>query len=142
MKNKGFSLIEMVVVVAILSIFIGMGSISFHKLAPKYNLIGAVQEIHSQMNKARYMAIFKGTKVRVKFAQNSYILEKYDRNQGKWISTQLNLLDGVIIQANNTPTFHPKGTVSNLASIHISNSWGAYKITMAISGRIKVVKLK
>jgi hypothetical protein len=53
-----------------------------------------------------------------------------------------NILEGVNIQANNSPVFHPQGTVSNLASIMISNTWGSYKITLAISGRIRIAKLE
>jgi hypothetical protein len=33
------------------------------------------------------------------------------------------------------------GTVANLATIKITNGWGGYKITLAISGRIKAAPL-
>lgn len=141
-KNAGFSLIEVVIALAIFTIMVSIASISFMNLSPKYRLKKAVWEINSQMNYARYKAIFDGTKVKITFNPNSYFIEKFDEAQNKWRRDQINFLDGVILQANNSPIFHPKGTVSNLASIYISNSWGKYKITLAISGRIKVTQVE
>ena len=93
------------------------------------------------MNYARYKSIFKGVKVRIRFNRASYLIEKYKATQSMWESEPEVFLEGVNIQANNSPTFHPVGTVSNLASIYISNSWGKYKITIAISGRVKVTQI-
>jgi len=132
---------EAVVALAILAIMVGLASISFLNLAPKYRLKNAVREINSRMNYARYKAIFDGIKVRIKFDQHSYAIEIYDEDRNEWKREREYFLNGVTLQANNSPTFHPAGTVSNLASIYISNSWGKYKITLAISGRIKIVQL-
>lgn len=137
--NRGFSLLEVMISLIILAIMVSMASVSFLNLSPKYKLRKAVWEINSRMNYARYKAIFKGIKVRIKFDSKSYTIKFYDEKQKKWVREQRYFLEGVTIQANNSPTFHPGGNVSNLASIYISNSWGKYKITIAISGRIKVV---
>jgi len=139
--KRGFSLTEGVIALLMLSILIGLASTSFLNLAPKYRLKKAVWEINSRMNYARYKAIFEGIKVRIKFGSSSYAIEIYDENHNEWKREIEYFLNGVTLQANNSPTFHPVGTVSNLASIYISNSWGKYKITLAISGRIKIVKL-
>ena len=93
------------------------------------------------MNYARYKAIFDSKKVRIKFYASSYSIESFDEAQEKWTQEEKDFIEGVIIQANNSPIFHPGGTVSNLASIYVSNSWGKYKITIAITGRIKIAKL-
>lgn len=139
--QKGFSLVEMVTSLFLISILLGMASVSFLHLSPKYKLKRAVWEINSSMNYARYKAVFAGTKTRICFGTHSYSVEKYDQSKNEWNRNHHNILDGVTIQANNHPTFHPRGTVSHLASIIISNSWGKYKITLAISGRIKVAPL-
>jgi len=82
-------------------------------------------------------------KIKVKFDSTSYRLQKYDTKQQEWVTDEWGFLEGVNIQANNSPIFHPRGTVSNLASIYISNAnaKGKYKITLAISGRIKIAQL-
>jgi prepilin-type N-terminal cleavage/methylation domain-containing protein len=142
MKNKrGFSLVEVLVASFIVAIILGAASTSFLNLAPKYRLKSAVREINSRLNYARYKSIFEGVKVRVKFDQHSYIIETYDEEKNEWKREREYFLRGVTLQANNSPTFHPVGTVSNLASIYISNSWGKHKITLAISGRIKIAQI-
>ena len=132
---------EALIATFIVAIILGIASTSFLNLAPKYRLKSAVREINSRLNYARYKSIFEGVKVRVKFDQHSYAIETYDEEKNEWRRERKYFLNGVILQANNSPTFHPVGTVSNLASIYITNSWGKYKITLAISGRIKVSEL-
>lgn len=139
--RKGFSLLEVLVSLSILAILLYMASTSFLNLAPKYRLHKAVGEINSRLNFARYKALFKGVKVRMKFYSSSYALETYDEEQAKWKLEGKHFLEGVTIRANNSPIFHPGGTVSNLSSITVFNSWGKYKISVAISGRVKISKI-
>jgi type II secretion system protein H len=138
---KGFTLLEVLVFLSIFSILLGAASISFLNSSDKYRLQKAVWEIHAKLNYARFKAIFDGTKSRVIFNPAGYTIEKFDQEKEDWKFDSANSLEGVYIQANNTPLFHPQGTVSNLVSITLSNSWGSYKVTLAISGRIKISKL-
>lgn len=140
-RTCGFSLIEVVISIAILGLIIALLSHSFTNQAPKYQLKKATWEIYSRLNYARYKAIYRGMKYRVSFESNSYVLEKFDDPKGEWRTEQRSFLDGVTITANNSPIFHPRGTVSNLASITVENSRGQYKISIAISGRIKVTEM-
>jgi prepilin-type N-terminal cleavage/methylation domain-containing protein len=140
-RTFGFSLIEVVISIAILGLIIAMLSHSFTNQAPKYQLKRATWEIYSRLNYARYKAIYRGTKYKVSFESNSYVIERFDDAKGEWRTEQRSFLDGVKITANNSPIFHPRGTVSNLASITVYNSRGQYKISIAISGRIKVTEM-
>ena len=137
---KGFTLLEVLVFLSIFSILLGLASNSFLNSSDKYRLQKAVWEIHAKLNYARFKAIFNGTKSRISFNPYGYTIEKYNQNNGEWEIDMENILEGVYIQSNNSPEFHPQGTVSNLASITVSNTWGRYKITLAISGRIRIVK--
>jgi prepilin-type N-terminal cleavage/methylation domain-containing protein len=137
---RGYSLLETVVSLAILAILLGIASTSFLQLAPKYGLQNAVWEINSGLVNARYKAIFEGKAMRVKFNPSGYAIEKYDEEKKIWRRERECFLKGISIQANNTPTFYPEGSVSNIASINVFNSWGRYRITLAISGRIKIVR--
>ena len=140
-QQSGFSFVETLATISILAILIGLTSVSFLHLSPKYRLLKAVREIHSRMNYARYKAIYKGTKVRISLDTDGYTIETYNVEGGAWVCSPKVFLDGVVIEANNNPTFHPIGTVSNLASIYVSNDWGKFRISMAITGRIKVLLL-
>ena len=137
-NHSGFSLIEILVCLFFFSILGGLFSISFLSMSPKYKLQRAVWEIRSRLNFARYRAVFEGEKMRVSFDSQRYKIEQYDEDLNQWSTKLEDILEGVTVKANNSPLFHPGGSVSNLATIYVSNSWGEYKITIAITGRIKV----
>lgn len=140
-QEQGFSLFELAIVLLILSFLIYPSAASFMNLAPKYRLEKTVWEIRSNLNLARYKALWKGRPIRLRFDSNYFTLESYDEDKKKWKLEQSHVLEGVTVQANNSPIFYPQGTVSSMATILVSNSWGKYKITIAISGRVKAMKL-
>lgn len=139
--KKGSTLLEALVMLAVASLMILAASSHFLNLSPKYRLKKASGEIYARLNYARYRAIFDGQAVRVNFSPASYTVEKYDPSLKKWKPVAGGVLEGVRVEANNSPTFHPVGTVSNLATIVVSNSWGKCRLTLAISGRIRMVML-
>lgn len=141
MMKRGFSLLETVVVMALVSTVIYLASTSFLNFSPKYKLKKATGEIYARLNFARYNAIFGGQPVRVRFNSSGYCVEKFDAPQKKWQSIVSGILEGVTIEANNSPIFYPVGTVSHLATVLISNTFGRYRLTIALSGRIKLVEL-
>ncbi len=127
--------------ISILAVLLAVAGSSFFHASNKYRLQRAIWEIHSKMNYSRFKAVFYGTKFRVSFNSHGYTIERYDQDANSWKTEHRNIFEGILVDANNSPIFHPEGTVSNLASITVSNVWGSYKITLAISGRIKTVKL-
>jgi len=141
MREKGMTLIEAVIVLALVSLLIFAGAESVSGVAPRYQLQRAVWEVRARLNQARIRSVWEGISVRVRLSSASIALDQYDEGGKTWRTMQTEFLEGVRIEANNSPIFHPTGTVTGLATILVSNSRGAYKITLAISGRIKVVKI-
>jgi len=139
--DKGFTLIELVLGLSVLAVLLVLASTTFLNLAPKYELEKAVWEIRSALNGFRYRALFEGASFRVKLFPGSYSAEKYEDASKCWTLVEKHLLEGVLIEANNAPVFTPEGTVTGLATIYIGNAWGKYKITLAVTGRIKAVKI-
>jgi prepilin-type N-terminal cleavage/methylation domain-containing protein len=140
-KRPGFTLIEILAVIFILTVTLFLLSSSIFTTSSRHYLDKSAYEVYARMNQARYKAIFSGTKVRVVFSSHSCSTEIFQQNNNTWKLHQRTFLEHAHIDANNSPIFHPIGTVSNLASIYIRNDSGAYKITLAISGRIKLVKI-
>lgn len=141
MRDRGFTLVETVMVLALAGLMIYGGAVTFRGFVPKLRLQAGVWEVRSSLNQARFKAIWRGTPFRVRFVPGGYRLEAYDAEAGAWRLDRSGAFEGVEVAANNDPAFHPQGTVSNLATITVSNSRGAYRITIAISGRIKTVKI-
>jgi prepilin-type N-terminal cleavage/methylation domain-containing protein len=141
MRSRGFTLIETVLVLALIGLLLYGGAISFRQYVPKFRLQTGVWEIQATLNRARFKAIWRGTPFRVRFVPGGYRLEAYDEEADAWRLDTAGAFEGVEVAANNNPAFYPEGTVANLATISVANSRGAYKITVAITGRIKTVKV-
>ncbi len=139
--NRGYSLLEMIVVLALVSLLIFGAAGVFPGRSSEHRLKKAAWEIQTRLNSARYKAIFEGRPVRIRFWPTGYAVEKFDATLNRWLPEAGGSCEGVAIEANNTPTFHPAGTVSNLATIILSNGAGRCRITLAISGRIRAVML-
>jgi len=141
MNRKGFTLVETVMALSLAGFLVYGGSVSFRQLIPKYRLQTGVWKVQSALSQARFKAAWQGRAHRVRFEGSLCLLEACDEASGAWRLSRAVRLEGVEVTANNSPTFHPEGTVSDLATISLSNSRGAYKITVAISGRVKATKV-
>ena len=47
----------------------------------------------------------------------------------------------VTLTSTNNPIFHPRGTASNLGTVTLKNSAGSKRISVGITGRVKVQSL-
>jgi prepilin-type N-terminal cleavage/methylation domain-containing protein len=141
MRPRGFSLVETVLVMALAGLLVHGGVVSLKSLVPKFRLLAGAWEVRSVLNEARFSAIWTGAPRRVTFAASGYVLESYDEAVSAWRALRSARVEGVKVEANNNPAFYPEGTVANLATLTVANSRGAYRITIAITGRIRVLKV-
>jgi prepilin-type N-terminal cleavage/methylation domain-containing protein len=140
-RRRGFTLVETVLALALAGLFALGGAYAVQRLVPKFDLQSGIWEVTSGLGQARFGAIMSGEPIRVRFVPSGFVLERYDAAVSKWRTSRTAVLSGVAVQANNAPVFHPQGTVSNLATITVSNSRGSYRITIAITGRIRTVRV-
>jgi prepilin-type N-terminal cleavage/methylation domain-containing protein len=139
-RRSGFTLVETLLALALCALLAAGGLAAVGRLAPKFQLRSAAWVVTSSLNQARFQAILTGETRRVRFAPPGLRLERYDASAGQWVFLRAAALPGVRVQANNAPAFHPQGTVSDLATITLTNSQGGYRITVAITGRIRAVR--
>jgi prepilin-type N-terminal cleavage/methylation domain-containing protein len=139
--RRGFTLAETVLALALAGLFAFGSGYSVSRLIPKFRLQSGIWEVTAGLNQARFRAIMSGAPARVSFVPTGFVIERFDEAAGAWRTMRAERLDGVAVEANNSPVFHPQGTVSNLASITVSNSRGTYRITIAITGRIRTTRL-
>jgi Tfp pilus assembly protein FimT len=137
---RAFTLIETLLVLALCALFVAGGLAAIGRLAPRFELKSAAWLVTSALGQARVQAVLTGEARRVLFAAPGLRHERYDGAAGKWVLVRAQALPGVLVRANNAPVFHPQGTVSDLATITISNGQGGYRITVAITGRIRTVR--
>ncbi len=140
-RRRGFTLVEAVMALALSGLLVLGGVQAVERLVPKLRLQSGIWEVTSGLGQARFRAIMSGEPVRVRFFPSGFVLERYDAAASAWRASRRSVLEGVAVRANNAPVFHPQGTVSNLATITVSNSRGSYRITVAITGRIRTVRV-
>jgi prepilin-type N-terminal cleavage/methylation domain-containing protein len=140
-KPEGFTLVEIVLAIALAGLFMYGAVYSFQQLVPKFQLQSGIWEVTSGLNQARFRAIMSGEPVRVRFVPSGFVFERYDVAAKIWWTARTAALPGVAVRANNSPVFHPQGTVSDLASITVSNPGGTYRITIAITGRVRTARV-
>lgn len=139
--SVGFSLLESLVALSIIMLLVLIGA-SFGLDSKKHQLEVAVEKVNSGLSLARFKAIHHQKPVKVRFSDYGYDLLEYDDNSSDWAKLSSILIEGVKIEANNSPVFYPQGTVSNLSTIKIGNERGLYSITIAITGRTKITRLE
>ena len=143
---SGYTLTELVIVLGILAVALGLSGIWLSSQLPQYRLNGVVRQIRADLLAARAQAVRQGNKVRVFFVDSQhYDILDDDNNNGRTDPGEAiesrsiqEDFEGVAIQSNNNPIFHPRGTASSLATVRVSNAAGEKTITIAITGRVKV----
>jgi len=149
--KKGFSLVEMIIVIAIIAIVSTIAVPSFNKYRHNANLKEAVRLIVADFQLAKQRAISQNTNFSVTLnpAANTYTIQGGTLNITKSISA---ISSAVRISNGANPFAHPAPTlaanmvtynargISNLGTFHMQNdingSWA--RISTTITGRINV----
>lgn len=153
LKNRrGYSLIEMVMALALLGLVFSIGGYAFNRVIPKYRLDGAVNSLVSDFHLARMRAIGQNCtyRIQVDCGRKQYLLERESlTGSSRWpgvrdgVPRKFNdpgnpfYHPGVEMESSNNPVFLPRGNVVG-TTIVLKNSSGQKKITLSSQGRVKV----
>ena len=144
-KRSGFTIIELIIVIAILGILTAVGVPNFLSWLPKYRLKSAARDLYSNMQLAKMAAIKANGNCSVTYSSNP------DQYTVSLLNKTVVLGDygsGVNFDGPNnetfavtTITFNSRGT-SNQGYAYLSNSGNTayYKVGPLVSGVIKLQK--
>ena len=142
-QTKGFTMIELIVTLAVLAILVGIAIPSYISLMPRYRLSGATRQVATDLMKARMQAVKLSTNVDVAFTTTGYTISGGSYSETFNIQSQY---PGVSLSAKNNnggaddPVFHPRGTISNAyppVTVTLSNTSGSKQVQVNIAGRVK-----
>ena len=143
-REKGFTIVELLIVIAIASILAAIGVWGGSNLLPKYRLDGAATRVRGDLSLARVRATKARLQYRVEFSTNGYLVREGDKTSGSssWttkLSRDFSDYPGVTVKnVTNNPVFSPRGTASSLGTITLENEKGSEKQIAVSRSKIKL----
>lgn len=145
-NQKGVTLIELNVVIAIIAILVAIAIPNIIEFLPVYKLKGAARTIMTDMNYARGESASRNKEYKIVFDLNSetYQIQRGDKSSGSTTWTLEKSVTEIahdhidIVSVTAAPiVFKPTGTMT-ATTIQLQNSKGStIDITSSINGRIK-----
>ena len=149
-KDYGFTLIELIIIIAIVSVLAGIAVPNFLSYMPKSRLNGAARQVMGDLMAARMKAVKLNHRVKVFFySDHQYKICDDADNNGTVVDgegdVQLrdiqNEYSDVTLVENADPVFQSRGTVSPTTTITLSSTSDTNLIKyvkVAITGRVKI----
>lgn len=148
-SRAGFTVIELLTVVAIMMVITAIATPSFYYWLPNYRLKAGARQVAADLQLARMKAISQNAKFRLSFVgaipgSIQYLLDKEDElNPGTFIAEPgtSNLPEGITVRAVGLhPYFDPRGTANVGTTITLTND-SSKPITDDETHRLVCVKI-
>ncbi len=144
--SKGFTMIELMIILAVLAILIGIAIPSYNSLMPRYRLNGAARLVATDLSGARMKAVKLNRRVQVFFSSPEYKICD-DANQNGTVATDEGDVQNIDLQtqypgvslssSGGDLIFHPRGTAVNEVTVTLTNASGFKQVEVNIAGRVK-----
>ena len=150
-KSTGFTLLELMIIIAVMGVLSAIAIPSFMSLLPGMRLNGAARQIMGDLMAARMKAVKENNEYKVFFnspSANQYQILDDDNNDGiadagEAITTK-NIQDNYVdvsLSASSDPIFYPRGTgpTPSCTITVTSSATGQSKLVKAhLTGRVKI----
>ena len=146
-KKAGFTLVELMIVIAIMAILAGIAAPNFQTYMAQRRLNGAARQVMTDLMAARMKAVSLNQKVKVSFTSDHEYEIWNDAdgngtladNEGDDVERDIHpdYHDVTFFNVSANPFFQPRGTAVG-STITLTNSSGSKYVKVALTGRIKI----
>lgn len=152
MNKRGFSLLELMVVVAIMGILATIANLAFSNWMTKARIEGQTREIFTDLNSARSESVFQKKRHALILQPSSFIIKRYSSAdesrfgdpskgvvQSKNLTYSIAKKDGTSL-ANRIIEFDIRGFTNDLETIRVNpiNSGAPFDCIVIATGRINL----
>lgn len=141
-RPYGFTLLSQLAALGIVGILFAIALGSYTDLMPRVRLEGAARQIVSDLMFARMKAVRERRRHRIGFQTPESYEVLSEEEDGTWLPVLARNLSsdypGVHVSVNNDPVFAAGGRASVLATIRVFNEAGERRLSVNITGRVKM----
>ena len=134
----GFSLVEMLVVIAVMAVLLIIAMPNIVQFSSGFKLGGAAREVATDLQYARLLAVKENRDIRVDFSSNSYQVVRV--NGGTVVKSRSFSTDYSNVTLSFTTssvTFYSRGNSSG-NTVYVSIPGRTKNVTVAPTGRVKI----
>jgi len=143
--TRGFTLVEMMIVVAMLGILAAIASPNLQDYMRERRVSGAARQVMTDLMEARMKAAAENNRFKVFFLDNHRykILDDNDNDNTEdtgettTIKVVQNAYPDVTLSATADPIFYPNGTAYG-TTVTLSNTSGSKDVSVSTAGRVKI----
>jgi type IV fimbrial biogenesis protein FimT len=143
--KRGFTLVEMMIVIAVLAIIAAIAAPNFQTYMAQRRLNGAARLVMTDLMDARMKAVSENNQFKVFFLDtHQYKVLDDENNNGTEDTGETSVTKdiqsnypGVTLSASANPIFYPRGTAWG-TTVTLTNTSGSKSVSVSTAGRVKI----
>jgi len=143
--KRGFTLVEMMIVIAVLAIIAAIAAPNFQTYMAQRRLNGAARLVMTDLMDARMKAVSENNQFKVFFLDtHQYKMLDDENNNGTEDTGETSVTKdiqsnypGVTLSASAHPIFYPRGTAWG-TTVTLTNTSGSKSVSVSTAGRVKI----